>query len=272
MFKTILGIMGNLFQVGGPTGNGIKAESYGLSIRDYLGTTLKRLGVGRASADTDAATYLDSKEKAILIQWSFAGSSAPLLGANTGNYGMCHTTGGLYTAGVIYLDDGSALNAVTSYKGQLITTTSAFSGTVSVVANGLYVATTNSAPFTWTLKGDGAPSAAGLIKNIKITTGTSSTYSSSTSVPAGSEVIECILDVGTGYSNGTSIAVTINGSSPLTVLATTDNDATVVDLYSKDQRSVVGASNAGAVRVTIAGGPAAGAGVVVVRYIEAYLA
>lgn len=272
LFKKLNGVIDSLFQVGGPTGNGIKAETYGLSIRDSLGTTLKRLGIGRASASTDAATYLDVKEKGILIQFSFTGASAPSPGSNTGNYGMCHTSGGLFTAGAIYLDSGSSLDLVTGYKGQLILTTSAFTGSVSLSANGLYIAQSNSAPFTWTLKGDGAPAATGLTKSIKLTTGLASPVNSSTSIPASAEITEVVLDIGTGYSAGTNIQVVINGSSPLEVMATTENDPTQVATYSRDQRTVVGASNAGAVQAIISGGPAAGAGVVVVKYIEAYFA
>lgn len=270
LFKSLNGVIGSLFQVGGPTGNSIKAETYGLSVRDSLGSSLTRLGVGRASATTDASTYLDVKEKAILIQFSFNGSSAPSPGSNTGNYGMCHTSGGLYTAGAIYLDTGSTLDAVTGYKGQLITTTSAFSGSVSLVANGFYVAQSNTAPFTWTLKGDGAPAATGLEKAIKITLGLSTPVTSSTSIPSGSEITEVVLDVGTGYSGGTNIQVVIHGSSDQEVMATTENDPTQVATYSKDQRTTISGSTAGPVRAVISGGPAAGAAVVIVKYVEAY--
>ena len=273
MFRNILGIMYNLFRIGGPTGNGIKAETYGLSIRDSAGSVLKNLGIARARAgvDTDAGTYLDIKEKVILIEFSFLGASAPSPGLNTGKYGMCHTTGGLFTAGVIYYDTGVALTAVTSYKGQVIASTSAFSGTVSLVADGVYIATTASAPYGWTLKGDGAPASTGFTKSIQVPITTASGSVSTTSIPSGAEITDVILNVTTAYSGGTTIQVNVNGGTPLTVLDTTENDPTVVGIYAKDQDTAVAPANAGVIVVNIGGAPGVGAGRVIVQYISAFL-
>jgi hypothetical protein len=270
-FENLKGIMGSLWQVGGPAGNALKAETYGLSVRDKTGSTLQRLGVGRAVSTTDATSFLDVQEKAILIQFSFDGASPPVAGTNTGNYGMCYTSGGSYNAGAIYLDTGSTLLAVSGYKGQLIMTTAAFTGSVSLVANGIYVAQTNTAPFSWTLKGDGAPTASGLSKSISLTVGLSN-VSSTTSIPANSTVTGVVLNVTTGYGIGTTLAVTVNGSTPVTILSSTENDPTTVDLYTKQQDTLIGALNAGTVLVTVAGGPVAGASQVIVTYSEAFLA
>lgn len=269
--SSLKSIMSAILSIGGPTGNAIKAESYGLSVRDYLGSTLQRLGIARAVNSTDAATYLDVKEKAVVIQFSFHGSTPPTAGTNTGNYGMCHTSGGAYTAGAIYYDDGTSIYAVTSYKGQIVLTTSSFTGSVSLGANGVYVAQTNTAPFTWTLKGDGAPASAGLEQAIQVAIGTSPSYNSSTSISAAAYITGVELDIQTGYSNGTSITVSIDGSTPLTVMLSSENAPTVVELYSKNLHSLVGALNAGPVEVAIAGGPVAGAGYCTVKFINTYL-
>lgn len=270
--SSLKAVISSIFSVGGPTGNAIKAETYGLSVRDYLGSTLQRLGIGRAVNPTDAASYLDAQEKAILVQFSFNGSAPPVAGINSGNYGFCHTSGGSFTAGAIYLDNGSSLVAVTSYKGQLLLTVSAVTGTVSLVANGLYIAQANVAPFSWTLKGDGAPSQAGFEQSIQLTIGTASSYGSTTAVPSGAYVTSVLFDVQTGFSNGTAVSVQINGGTPLIVMQSTENTPTSVEIYEKSQHQLVGASNAGTLLVNVAGGPVAGAGFVTVKFISTYLA
>jgi len=266
------GIMNSSWRIGGNAGNSIKAETYGLSIRDNAGSTLKNLGVARArdGQSSDAAAYLDVKEKVIPIEFNFAGASPTSPGANTGKYGFCHTSGGLYTAGAIYLDTGVALSAVTVYKSQLLTTSSAISGTVSLVSGGLYIAMAATAPYSWSLRGDGAPASTGLEKSTEIPITTTSGIVSTTSIPTNSEIREATVVVTSAYTSGATIQAQINGGTPLTVIDTTESDATATGTYIKPQVTVVGSINAGTVIVNIGGSPSAGAAKVIVKWVETY--
>ncbi len=83
------------------------------------------------------------------IEYSFSGVSAPSPGSNTNSFGLCHTTGGLYTAGEVVYDDGISLLIVSPTIVKHLTTRSAISGGISLQANGVYC---NQAG-TWILKG-----------------------------------------------------------------------------------------------------------------------
>jgi hypothetical protein len=275
IWKNFPGVVSSLFGIGGPSGNAIKKESYGLSVRNNDGTVLKNLGVAfaRAGQDNDAAAYRDAKETSVLLEFSFHGSSAPSPGANSGAYGICHTSGGIYTAGSIYYDNGSTLSIITSYKGQRAMTKStvSFSGTISMIGSGSYVAETNSAPYGWALKGDGGLTNTGYPQVIQVPIALASGVTSTTTLPTNSVVLDVALDITSAYTGGTTIEVSTTGGTPAVLLATTENDPTSVAIYEKDQDTVIGASNSGSVIVTITGSPLVGAGKVQVTYVQAFL-
>jgi hypothetical protein len=70
---------------------------------------------------------------------------------------------------------------------------------------------------------------------------------------------------------GTTIAVTVNGSSPVTVMSTTQNDAVVSEIYMVDEYASIGGTGTGAVRATIVTG-GTGAAELVVGYVSAFQA
>jgi hypothetical protein len=274
LYDKIVGTSSETFQVG-LVGNVLKNHTDGLAVRDENDTVNKNLVVARpqgANADTHAAPYLDVKERVLLTEFSFDGGSPPAPGTNTGQYGICHTSGGAYNAGAIYLDDGAALTEVTVNKGHLLMSTSAVSGTVSLIANGIYIAQAATAPYSWTLKGDGTASTTGLQKAVKIpVTSTAGTFDSTTSIPSGAKILRVYSDVKTAYDGGATLEVSINGSTPLVVQATSDNRPNKVGLYANTPFSDVGATNAGLVRVTLGGAPTTGSADVVVEYYDTFL-
>jgi len=275
LIPKIAGTSSDTLQIG-LTGNVIKTDTDGLAIRDEADANNKNLVVARpqgASQDVHAATYLDTKERALLIEFSFAGGTPPSPGANTGKYGFCHTSGGSYNAGAVYLDTGAALTTVPIYKMHQLLTTTAVTGTVSLIANGAYIAQTASAPYTWTLKGDGSGTNTGVRKTIKVAvTATAGNFDSTTSIPSGAKVLKVYTDVKTAYNGAATIAVVINGSSPLTVQATSENRPNKINLYQTTPWLDVGGTNAGIVRVTLGGSPTLGAAEVFVEYQDSFLA
>jgi hypothetical protein len=273
MFKKLRGVIGTLFKIGvSASAPQLKNNSNVLEIRDGSDSDFGIVRVARPAGDLQAAsTFRDVKERTVLIEFSFDGASAPSAGTNSGKYGFVHTTGGSYSAGQVVYDNGTSIETVSIYKMQTVHTTTSISGTVSLIGNGIYIAQSGSAPYSWTLKGDGTPSNTGVERHISIAVGTDATTDSTTSIPSGAVVQDVVLDVDTAYDAGTTIQVAVNGSSPLEVMATTDNNAEETNQFSVEQVSNVSASNAGTVRVTITGTPAAGASVVIVKYVEAYL-
>lgn len=265
LFKSLAGVIGSFFQVGGPSGPGIARSSAKLQIKNAANDTLANLEVGRASADTDASAYLDLKERVLLIEFSFDGGSPPSAGANTGKYGFCHTTGGAFTNGRIYYDTGTAFVSITPYKGSTLFTTSAVTGgTVSLQANGAYVASAAAAPYSWTLKGDGAPASTGLVQSIKVAI-TTADGASTTSLPIGTRVMRVYTNILTPYDAGATIEVLVGAVS---VQSTAQNDATIAGIYENDPLFDV--ATAGVINVDISATPGSGSAEVIVEYIVTF--
>lgn len=275
LFDKIAGTSSETLQIG-LTGNVVKNHADGLAVRNEADDANKNLVVARpqgVNADAHAAPYIDVKERVLLVEFSFDGGSPPAPGTNTGKYGFCHTSGGSYNAGAVYLDDGTSLLAVTVNKSHLLMTTTGVTGTVSLIANGIYIAQAATAPYSWTLKGDGTGSSTGVQKAIKVTVGSAAgNFDSTTSVPSGAKIVRVLTNVTTLYDGGATLEVLVNGSTPLTVQATTENRPNKVGLYANTPFSDVAASNAGIVRVVLGGTPTVGAAEVVVEYYETFMA
>lgn len=154
VWKKIKGIMGDLFKIGGPYGPTLKNSSGAVEVRD---TTDVAYATGRAAhivsgaLANDLVTLLDLQASGPNITFDFAGASPPLPGTNTNKFGFVHTTGGLYTAGQVVYDDGVSLIILPTEVVQQLTTSTAISGTISLIENGFYVWEGSS----WVLKGDG---------------------------------------------------------------------------------------------------------------------
>ena len=101
---------------------------------------------------------------------------------------------------------------------------------------------------------------------IRYVIGTGATQDSVSKLPTGARVLDCWVEITTTYSAGATISFGQAGFLT-SFQVTTDNNPQGVsgDIYANPQDTAIPVSNA-VVRTTIAGAPAAGAGVVVVEY------
>jgi hypothetical protein len=283
VFKKIKGIIGDLFVLGIDTTNhGIKDHADGVEMVNYDGTVRNNAIVARpqgANQDVHAATYLDLKERVVDIEWAFnGGGPVPAPGTNTGKYGLCHTSGGGYAAGDIYLDDGVALILIPMYHMMTCSPRNAITGTVSMIADGLYLAEASAAPWNWTLKGDGAATATGIVQAIEVGFGFADfpgTKSSTTSIPSGAKIIRSIVKVTTAFTPGAvpTLLVEVDGPAVDTsVQLTTDNNIKRINQYDVVDEITVPAAQGGPVRLTFAAGGAvlAGVGTCLVEYVTPF--
>lgn len=277
VFKKIKGIIGDIFMLGiESAAHGIKDNTDGVAIVQNDETTLANAVVARpqgANQDTHAATYLDLKERVIDIEWSFNGAAAPAPGTNTGKYGLCHTSGGGYSAGNIYLDDGVALTLIPMYHMMAASPRSVITGTVSMIADGMYLAEGSAAPWNWTLKGDGTVTYTGIVQAIELSFGFADfpgTKSSTATIPTNAKVIRSIVKVATAFTAGAlpTVAVDIDGPVTDTALrSTTDQNLKAARQY--DVVDEITCADGGPVRLTLASGGAvlAGAATCLVEYV-----
>jgi len=275
LYDKIAGTSSETLQVG-LTGNVVKNHVDGLAVRNEADDANQNLVVARpqgANQNVHAAPYLDVKERALLVEFNFDGGAPPAAGTHTGQYGFCHTSGGSFNAGAVYLDDGVTLEEVPVYKGHVLYATTAVTGTVSLIANGTYVAQAAAAPYSWTLKGDGTANLVGVQKAVSITVASAAgNYDSTTSIPEGAKILRVLTNIETPYDGGATIQVRVNGSTPLTVQATSENRPNRAGLYGSTPFAEVAAANEGVLRVVLGAAPTVGAAEVVVEYYDTFLA
>jgi hypothetical protein len=269
VFTKILGTIEGVFKLGNSaTAHGITDDVDGVKMVANDGTTIANALVARAADPDHAAAYLDVKERILDIEFSFDGGSPPAGGDNIGKYGFCKTSGGLFTAGSVYLDSGTDLVAVTVYQGSMLASRSAVTGgTVNLVVNGIYVAHTAAAPYTWTLKGDGASSDTGTVKCISLPlVYTDTVKNSTTEIPANAKVLRCMVNVTTAFGGTPTLAGTVyNTSGSTTLSATTDSAMATIAQY--DVLDVATPAYTGPVRLTLSGATTSGAANVLVEYV-----
>jgi hypothetical protein len=254
IFKDFLGILGSTFQIGGTAGAKIKNSSAKIQLRnaaDDAFTVGQALPIQSSNTVNDITTLLDLMAHFPLVEFYFAGATVPAAGTNTGKFGICHTTGGSYTIGDIIYDDGAALTVIPNIvvRGIMTDGSGTSGGTLELIANGIYVG----AAGTWVLKGDGASSSTGVSKIAKVTVAYSdTTVDGSTSIPQNAVVNRTICDVTTLF-NGTAptLALSVNGSTPLAVMTTAENNAKLVNQYEVEDLKIVGANNVGVLRATV---------------------
>lgn len=272
IFSDFIGTMSSLFRVGGTSGGNIKYNSSGLELKNSADSAFvagRALPIQTGGTINDLATSIDLRGRIAQIGFSFSGGSAPSAGSNTGKFGFCHTSGGSYTAGDVVYDDGST--TLSSFKITYplhVTTTTAISGTISMIANGIY---SNDAG-TWTLKGDGAGSGTGNVQFVELNiTYASGNVDSTTSLPSGTRILGVDTVVTTAFDGSApTVAVSINGSSPVTVQSTTGNNLKVINQYKTTAITQIGGTGAGVVRAAVTpSSSTVGAAVIYVWYVTA---
>lgn len=269
VYKVIRGVMGALFKIGGPSGPQLKNSAGVVEARNTGDSdfALVRGDSIPASGSTlnDLPALLDLRGRVAQIEYSFAGGTPPSPAANTGKFGFCHTAGGAYTAGEIVYDDGTSLIKLPSNVSLHVTTTSAITGTVSMIANGIY----SNDSGTWTLKGDGSAVSQGRILALEIAYafGDTGGKSSTTNIPDGARVLRVRNRVTTLFDDTPTLTVIVDGTADETILETADSDLTVVAEYHRESTHDITSSTEGPVEITVGGSPTVGAGTVIVEYV-----
>jgi len=278
LFSKLRGIMGNLFQVDGPEGNNIKSTSGAFEFLDSAGTTTfvkARMADVPTSSSTlkDGVNLLMARGRIALIEFSFDGGGVvPSPGDNTNKFGLCHTTGGGYTAGQVIFDTGTALQVMPDEVACHLTTTTAVVGSVSMIANGLYAREGAS----WVLKGDVVSAYTGLVKSIEVPyayTDDGTPVESTTVIEAGSRVLRAWNKVKLAFNVGTpTVLVEVNGGvSDVTLMATADSKPRKANTYLVEEITEIDSDIAGPVRVTVdKSGSGAGNGIIVVEYVTPF--
>lgn len=267
VYTKIQGIIGNLFQLGGPSGPGLKNNSGVVEARNSTDTamaTMRFAQVATGAALTTGVDLLSLQGRVADIANAYAGDSVPAAGNNTNNFVFVHTTSGGYNAGDVIYDDGSTLTLMPTNVVKAITSRSAVTGTISLIANGLYVNQGGS----WTLKGDGSGSSTGPGKWINIAyTNTPTSATSTTSLAAGDVITRVINSVSAVFTAGVTIAVKVGvATATQTIQATTENVPQTAGQYENEDVTVVASASAGPILFTITGTPSQGGGNLYVHY------
>ena len=263
------GTMLAILRVGGATGVAVKHNAGVMEVRsagDAGFATLRALALETGANLNDVVTLYDILSNGALIEFSFAGASAPDPGDNTTKFGFCHTTGDDFTAGDVVYDDGTEL--ILAPFALRIATTSAITGTVSLIANGIYYKESGA----WTGKGDGSGSGVGMVKIIEVPFVFGSTnVNATTPIPDGARLLRQHVRVDTPF-NGTAptVALSIQGSTPLTTLTTTESNLKFANQYTSHTVIPIGSTSAGLPRAAVTSdSSSAGAGVAIWEFTVA---
>ncbi len=240
-----------------------------MEVRNLDDTGYARLRAATPVLDNDVVTkaYADTLAKPLIVTAQFNGNNA--LPANTGTrrFLVVSTTGANGTIGDLVFDDGTGAGTATllpAIEGRCIAVTTSLSGgTVSFDPDSIYI--WDAGGPSWIKIGD-IGSVTGAVREIRYVISNSATQDSVFAIPAGSIVTSCELKVTTPYSGGATISVGRAGSLAL-IMTTAQNNPqnTTGTLYTSNQDTAWGASTL-VVRTTVGGAPAAGAGVVIVRF------
>lgn len=108
------------------------------------------------------------------------------------------------------------------------------------------------------------PGGAGLVQEIRFALALANA-SSVASIPAGSRIVDAELVVTTPYTGGATVSLGQTGT-PTAFMLTTDNSPQSANSYAVGDQDVLSGA-ALPVLATVAGGPAAGAATVIVKYV-----
>jgi len=267
LFARMAGVIGNFFQLGGPSGPGFNNNLGALEARNAANNAYAIMRGATPSGDNDLTTkaYVDEIARPFIVTAQANAVSALISNTATEHYIVVSAPGtgaaAAYVAGAILWDDGSGTGNVAILgptSGQPIFCTAALTGgTFTFNADNEYIWTGS----TWA---NIAPSVAGVVSCIDFAIGTGASQSSVTSIPANAIVLRCDVTVTTPYSAGATISVGQTGTTVL-LQATADNVPQTADEYMAEQRTAWGVAPL-PVLVTVGGSPASGAGTCTVMY------
>ncbi len=263
LFAKIAGVVNTFFQIGGPGGPGWNDNAGVLEGKNSANSAFTIVRGATPLGDNDLTTkqYVDSIFKPIPVSLQWNGGTALPANSGTEQYYVVTTTGAFATIGEVLWDDGQGVGTVTILPAEIgneIVTTAAFTGgSISLSAFQDYVWSGSA----WV---NISPNVSGAVYYIQFAIGTSPSYSSTSSIPAGAVVVSATVNVTTAYSGGTTIEVGQTGT-PTLLQGTADNFPSTVDQYQETFVTAWGGSPL-PVLVTIGGTPSAGIGTVTVGY------
>jgi len=268
VWKNLKGTVTSFFQFGIERA-AIKSTSGGeLEVRSSDDSAYANLRVAAPVGDNDAVTkyYADKLEKPMIVTAQVDGDTTP---TNTGvrHHIVVNSNGTAADIGDVWFDDGSGsgnAELLVAVEGRTIAVTDALTGgTVSFDPDSIYIWDADNT--VWVKIGD-IGSLSGAIREIRYVIDNSASQDSTSSIPANNRIVFCSLEITTPYSGGATISVGNTATVDL-FMGTAQNrpQNPAGSIFTVEQDTAQGAA-ATVVRTTVGGAPAAGAGVVVVRY------
>lgn len=267
VFKKIRGTIATIFSFGLGQAQ-IKSQAGG-TILEVRNSDDSAFGILRGAApvgDNDYVTkkYADTLEKPLIV--SRQADCSVAISNNTGVRGfvVVTTAGSGAAIGDILYDNGSGsgtMEILAAVEGRTLAITDTLSGgTISFDADSVYIWDADGTQ--WIKIGD-IGSVTGAVRMIRFTITNAASQNSVNSIPQNARVRRCWLEITTVYSGGATISIGYSGSTSA-FMATTDNTPQRLAAYEADQDTQV--PTAQPVLVTVAGAPAAGAGVVIAEF------
>lgn len=266
LWSKIKGTIESTFQLGlgGPV---LKNASGAVEARNSADTGYAIVRGATPVGDDDLTTkmYVGTVAAPIIVTGQWDGGVALTNNTVTRRYYVVTTTGGVASIGQLIwdngLNDGLPLTVVAASARMIVTTVALSGGTVTFKADSPYIWDTDGS--AWVAAGPSGVS--GAIREIRMALTFAATQTSVAKIPANAIVTEATLDIGTGFSPGTTMTIGRVGSLAL-LQATSDNLATVVGVYQSMQDTSWGVTELEVV-VTVGGViPVAGAGFCIVKY------
>lgn len=271
-YSKLRGTIETIFQFG--TDRAAIRSQAGGSILEVRNSADSAFGILRAATpvdDNDVVTkkYADTLEKPIIVK-AQADTSVSIPNNTAVRRFLVVTTAGngavigdlLYDNG---LNDANPMEILAAVEGRCMAVTDSLSGgTVTFEPDSIYIWDEDGTE--WIKIGD-IGSVTGAIRELRYVIDNSATQDSTAEMPANARVSECQVIITTQYSGGATITVGTTGDTDAFQVAGDNNPQKggVPNIFSVPQDTDVGGS-ASVVRTTIAGAPAAGAGVVVVKF------
>ena len=270
VYKNLKGTTEAGLHINGPDGAQITEAAGVLSARNAADAAYAKVRLAdiptSSSNLADAVNLLNLRGRVADIEFSFDGGGVvPSPGANTSKFGICHTTGGSYTAGDVVFDTGAVLQLMPSNVVTHLTTRGVITGGISFIANGIYARQGAG----WILKGDGTPSYTGVVRTIEVPYGVSTPVVSTTIIEEGARVTEVCNEVLEAF-DGTAptLVVTVEGTSPVTIMSAGQSKLKKLGLYYADQRTDIDSVGTGVVQIAITlSGSSNGGGRIFVTYV-----
>lgn len=267
LWRNIKGTVSSFFHIG-KRGPQWKNNSGVIEAKNFADSAYAKVRGATPVDDNDLVTkyYADSLEKPLIVKRQADCSVS--LPNNTGVRGwvVVTTAGSGAVIGDILYDDGSGSGTMTivpAVEGRTLAITDSLSGgTISFDPDSVYIWDSDGS--SWIKIGD-IGSVTGAVREIRKVIDNSASQDTTTQIPANARVTHCSIETTTAYSAGATISVGNTATADLFMDTGQNDPEDNEEYFTVDQDTDQGGS-ATVARVTIGGAPAAGAGVMIVRF------